>query len=283
MRLPALNVEASKLASGQPSPDGSGDRLKTLQRCLAWKGRGIVATCVQALLEPVAGKPQFNQYGSFIEITPQVLADLEPHSSLAKPFTARIRNVIAVVGDTVTVECTRNSGTNVGDHSDLEVIGMVARKIAGGLRTGTPATITGSPQKNVSISGTVNRDLVIPGHAFAPGDQMMMDPGAAVAAYYATNPGEYSLEGRRLYNRLTPTPDAIYRDQQEGIALAVFYELLGLTPMLRAFRNYVAHTTANPNAPYASVVFSGGWQTLAGIQYNTEATFLAQHRAAVGI
>ena len=53
-KLPALNVEASRLASGQPAPDVSGERLKTLQRCLAWKGRGIVATCVQALLESVA-------------------------------------------------------------------------------------------------------------------------------------------------------------------------------------------------------------------------------------
>ena len=60
-KLPALNVEASKLASGQPSPDVSGERLKTLQRCLAWKGRGIVATCVQALLEPVAAPDRMRQ------------------------------------------------------------------------------------------------------------------------------------------------------------------------------------------------------------------------------
>ncbi len=60
-KLPALNMEASKLASGQPSPDVSGERLKTLQRCLAWKGRGIVATCVQALLEPVAAPDRMRQ------------------------------------------------------------------------------------------------------------------------------------------------------------------------------------------------------------------------------
>ncbi|HPC19212.1 MAG TPA: transcription-repair coupling factor [Kiritimatiellia bacterium] len=60
-KLPALNVEASKLASGQPSPDVSGERLKTLQRCLAWKGRGIVATCVQALLEPVTAPDRMRQ------------------------------------------------------------------------------------------------------------------------------------------------------------------------------------------------------------------------------
>ena len=53
VRLPALNTEASRLVTGQPSPDVSGERLKTLQRCLAWKGRGIIATCVQALLEKV--------------------------------------------------------------------------------------------------------------------------------------------------------------------------------------------------------------------------------------
>jgi hypothetical protein len=235
------------------------------------------------ILEPVAGKPQFNQFGSFIQITPQVLADLEPHTSLTKPFTARIRNVSAVAGETVTVECTRNSGTNAGDHSDFEVVGMVARKIAGGLRTGAPATITGSPQKNVTISGTVTRDLVIPGHSFVAGDQMIMDPGAAVTAYYQPGAGEYSLEGRLLYNRLTPTPTALYRDQQEGVALAVLYDVLGLTTLLRAYRDYVAHTTASPNAPYASVVFSGGWQTIAGVQYNTESTFLAQHRSAIGL
>ncbi len=60
-KLPALNVETSRLASGQPSPDVSGERLKTLQRCLAWKGRGIVATCVQALLEPVAAPDRMRQ------------------------------------------------------------------------------------------------------------------------------------------------------------------------------------------------------------------------------
>ena len=60
-KLPALNVEASRLAAGQPSPDVSGERLKTLQRCLAWKGRGIVATCVQALLEPVAAPDRLRQ------------------------------------------------------------------------------------------------------------------------------------------------------------------------------------------------------------------------------
>lgn len=60
-KLPALNVEASRLASGQPSPDVSGERLKTLQRCLAWKGRGILATCVQALLESVAAPDRMRQ------------------------------------------------------------------------------------------------------------------------------------------------------------------------------------------------------------------------------
>ena len=63
MRLPALNVEASRLASGQPSPDVSGERLKTLQRCLSWKGRGLLATCVQALLEPVAAPDRMRQLG----------------------------------------------------------------------------------------------------------------------------------------------------------------------------------------------------------------------------
>ena len=63
MRLPALNVENSRLASGQPSPDVSGERLKTLQRCLSWKGRGLLATCVQALLEPVVAPDRMRQLG----------------------------------------------------------------------------------------------------------------------------------------------------------------------------------------------------------------------------
>ena len=62
-RLPALNVEASRLASGQPSPDVSGERLKTLQRCLEWKERGILATCVQALLEKVPSPARLQRLG----------------------------------------------------------------------------------------------------------------------------------------------------------------------------------------------------------------------------
>ncbi|HAL91682.1 MAG TPA: transcription-repair coupling factor [Verrucomicrobia bacterium] len=65
-KLPALNVEASRLASGQPSPDVSGERLKTLQRCLSWKGRGILATCVQALLEPVAAPDRMRQSSELV-------------------------------------------------------------------------------------------------------------------------------------------------------------------------------------------------------------------------
>lgn len=53
VRLPALNVESSRTVSGQPSPEVAGERLRALQRCLSWKGRGILATCVQALLEKV--------------------------------------------------------------------------------------------------------------------------------------------------------------------------------------------------------------------------------------
>ena len=53
LRLPALNVETSRLVSGQPSPDISGERLQALQHCLTWKGQGILVTCVQALLEKV--------------------------------------------------------------------------------------------------------------------------------------------------------------------------------------------------------------------------------------
>lgn len=63
-KLPALNVEASRLASGQPSPDVSGERLKTLQRCLAWKGQGILATCVQALLEQVVAPDRMLALGA---------------------------------------------------------------------------------------------------------------------------------------------------------------------------------------------------------------------------
>lgn len=61
MRLPALNVEAARLATGQPSPDVSGERLQTLRRCLSWKGRGLLATCVQALLEPVVAPDRMRQ------------------------------------------------------------------------------------------------------------------------------------------------------------------------------------------------------------------------------
>ena len=53
LRLPALNAETSRLVTGQPSPDISGERLQALQHCLTWKGPGILVTCVQALLEKV--------------------------------------------------------------------------------------------------------------------------------------------------------------------------------------------------------------------------------------
>jgi transcription-repair coupling factor (superfamily II helicase) len=62
-RLPALNVESSRTVSGQASPDVSGERMRTLQRCLAWKGRGIVATCVQALLEKVPSPERMQRLG----------------------------------------------------------------------------------------------------------------------------------------------------------------------------------------------------------------------------
>ena len=56
MELPPVRSESSRLASGRLSPEAEGKRLRTLQRCLDAKGRktrGIVATCIQALLEPV--------------------------------------------------------------------------------------------------------------------------------------------------------------------------------------------------------------------------------------
>lgn len=62
-RLPALNVESSRTLSGQPAPDVSGERLRTLQRCLGWKGRGIVATCIQALLETVPSPERMLRLG----------------------------------------------------------------------------------------------------------------------------------------------------------------------------------------------------------------------------
>ena len=62
-RLPALNVESSRTLSGQPAPDVSGERLRTLQRCLGWKGRGIVATCIQALLETVPSPERLLRLG----------------------------------------------------------------------------------------------------------------------------------------------------------------------------------------------------------------------------
>jgi transcription-repair coupling factor (superfamily II helicase) len=39
----------------------AGERLRALQRCLAWKGRGILATCVQALLEKVPSPDRMRQ------------------------------------------------------------------------------------------------------------------------------------------------------------------------------------------------------------------------------
>ncbi|MDD2241102.1 MAG: hypothetical protein PHI93_10685 [Kiritimatiellae bacterium] len=62
-RLPALNVESSRTLTGQPAPDVSGERLRTLQRCLGWKGRGIVATCIQALLETVPSPERMLRLG----------------------------------------------------------------------------------------------------------------------------------------------------------------------------------------------------------------------------
>ena len=46
-----MNVEASRFSAGQPSPDISGERLRPAR--LPRAGQGILATCVQALLEPV--------------------------------------------------------------------------------------------------------------------------------------------------------------------------------------------------------------------------------------
>lgn len=66
-RLPALNVESSRTVTGQASPDVSGERMRTLQRCLAWKGRGIVATCIQALLEKVPSPERLRRLGERVE------------------------------------------------------------------------------------------------------------------------------------------------------------------------------------------------------------------------
>lgn len=62
-RLPARHVESSRTVTGQVSPDVSGERMRTLQQCLSWKGRGIVATCVQALLEPVPSPERMRRTG----------------------------------------------------------------------------------------------------------------------------------------------------------------------------------------------------------------------------
>jgi len=62
-RLPALNTETSRLASGRISPEVSGDRLRALQHCLSWKGQGILITCVQALLEPVPSPERMKHLG----------------------------------------------------------------------------------------------------------------------------------------------------------------------------------------------------------------------------
>ena len=62
-RLPALTVESSRTVSGLASPDVSGERMRTLQRCLAWKGRGIVATCIQALMETVPSPERLRRMG----------------------------------------------------------------------------------------------------------------------------------------------------------------------------------------------------------------------------
>lgn len=53
LQLPSQNAESSRLVSGRISPEAEGARLQTLRRCLSWKGRGILATCIQAMLEPV--------------------------------------------------------------------------------------------------------------------------------------------------------------------------------------------------------------------------------------
>ena len=75
VKLPALNVEASKLITGQPSPDVSGERMNTLRQCLAWQGRGLLVTCVQALLEPVATPEQLQQ--DTLHLREQQECDLE--------------------------------------------------------------------------------------------------------------------------------------------------------------------------------------------------------------
>ena len=51
--LPPVRAESSRLASGRISPEAEGARLQALQRCLEGGKRGLVATCIQALLEPV--------------------------------------------------------------------------------------------------------------------------------------------------------------------------------------------------------------------------------------
>ena len=66
-KWPALNVESSRTVQGRPSPDVGGERLRALERCLSWKGRGIVATCVQALLEPVPSPERLRRLGERVE------------------------------------------------------------------------------------------------------------------------------------------------------------------------------------------------------------------------
>ena len=66
-KLPALNAESSRLATGRPAPEVVGERLGTLRRCLEWKGKGIVATCVQALTEPVPSPERMRGLGAKVE------------------------------------------------------------------------------------------------------------------------------------------------------------------------------------------------------------------------
>lgn len=75
IKLPALSVEAAKRLTGQPSPDVSGERMNALRQCLAWSGRGLLVTCVQALLEPVATPERLQQ--SSIHLRERQEGDME--------------------------------------------------------------------------------------------------------------------------------------------------------------------------------------------------------------
>ncbi|MDR0993562.1 MAG: transcription-repair coupling factor [Verrucomicrobiota bacterium] len=68
LRLPALNNEASRLASGLAAPEVAGERLHALHRCMAWKGRGILVTCIQAMLEPVPAPEEMKRMGEHVAV-----------------------------------------------------------------------------------------------------------------------------------------------------------------------------------------------------------------------